>query len=137
MGVINTDTSQWPIVVHTQEGAMGPDDTTIFLHRLDEVLARRQRYVTVFDSTKLSTFKMGDRDRIVQWLKENDAQLKQYSVGTGVVLASAALRFVISGVLLVYRPPTPIKVFGSMAEAMAWAKTQVTSPVLRPAAERV
>jgi hypothetical protein len=131
MGSVRIDTSQWPIVVCTNEGAMGPDETSIFLKGLTDVLERRERYATVFDSSKLATFKMGDRDKIVQWLKDNDARLKQYSIGSGVVLSSAALRFVISGVLLVYTPASPIKVFPTLAAAMAWAKAAVATDAMR------
>ncbi len=125
MGSIHSDLSQWPIVIHRSEGAMGPEDTDVFIARLDAVLARAERYVTIFDSSKLSSSKFGDHSRIVGWLKANDKRLRQFSVGTAVVLESAALRFVISSVLLVYSPPTPIKVFPTLASALAWAKAQL------------
>ena len=125
MGSVVSDMSQWPIVIHRSEGTMGPQETELFISRLDQVLMRKERYVTIFDSTKLSTSKMGDRDKILGWLRNNDANLRKYSVGTGVVLESAALRFVISSVLLIYSPPSPIKVFPNLSSALAWARAQL------------
>jgi hypothetical protein len=116
-----------PSAVITCEGVMDQDDTRRFIDTLDAVLRRNERYVTVFDSTKLSSFRMPDRDKIVQWLHENDAELKKLWLGSAVVLSSPALRFVISTVLLVSRPPAPIKVFGSSSEAMAWARARLQS----------
>jgi hypothetical protein len=126
-----TDLSKWPIVVHTNEGAMGAEETKNMLDSLTAVLDRRERYVCIFDSSKMSTFRMGDRDRIVTWLRDNDKALRRYSIGTGVVLSSATLRFVISSVLLVYTPASPIKVFPDMVTAMAWARAQITTDSLR------
>jgi hypothetical protein len=131
MGSVRVDTSEWPIVVHTSEGAMGPDDTRAFLKNLDDVLGRKERYVTVFESSKLSTFQVSDRDSIVRWMRDNDALHRRYSIGVAVVLSSGAMRFVISSVLLVYKPPSPIKVFANLPSAMAWARAQVQTDALR------
>ena len=134
MSSFRTDTSQWPIVVHTSEGAMGPDQMLAFIDGCNSCLLRKSRYYTVFDSSRLSTFRMPDRDRIVAWLKDNDAQIRRYSVGTSVVLSSATLRFVISSVLLVYKPAAPIKVWATLEEAMAYARQQVLADNAKSAA---
>ncbi len=125
MANIRTDKSQWPIIVHTSEGVMGPEDTRVLLDELDQIMARKERHVCVFDSTRLSKFQIGDRDRIVKWMKDNDAALRLYSAGTAAVLASGALRFVISSVLLVYRPASPIKCFAELDPAFAWARERL------------
>lgn len=131
-GSFHADTSTWPIVVYTSTGQMRSEHTVQLLTALDASMHRKQRHVAIFDSTKLTTFAMPDRDRIVKWMKDNDAALRAYSVGTGVVLSSAALRFVISTVLLVYAPPMPIKVYASVDEARAWAKSILAGDSKRP-----
>ena len=110
---------------------MGPEETELLIGGLSATIARMQRHVTVFDSSKLANYKMGDRDRIVAWMKANDPHLKAYSVGTAVVLESAALRFAISAVMLLYRPKWPIKVFGTLSSALAWSRAQLQTDAMR------
>ena len=126
-----TDMSQWPIVVHHSDGVMGPEQTQLLLDALTATLARNERHVSVFESTKLTNYERCDRDRIVSWMKHNDPLLQQYTVATAVVLESAALRFAIAAVMLLYRPKWPIKVFGSLNSALVWARAQLQTDAMR------
>lgn len=132
-GRIETELERWPIVVHRTIGSPSDAEVDAFIVRADEILARRTPHVVVFDSLLAEIPSAYMRNRSIQWLRDNGERLRGVCVGTGLVFHSAALRFVMSGVMLASSHPTPHLVCGTLDQAIAWGRRQLDTRALRRA----
>jgi hypothetical protein len=124
-GRIVTDLDRWPIVVHRTIGSPPDPEVDAFISRANDIVARRERHVVIFDSLLSGVPSAYMRKRSIDWLRSNADALAKDCAGTGLVFRSPALRFVMSGVMLVQSHSTPHKVCASLEEALIWAREQL------------
>ena len=122
---IECDDSRWPIVVFTTVGIPSDEQVDRFIAQADLFLSRGQNYVVIFDNTKGGRATQYIRKRAGEWLRSNADELGKHCLGTGLVFKSAALRFVMSTVMLVVPHPVPHEVCGTLEDAIAWARRQL------------
>ena len=122
---IECDDSHWPIVIFRTVGV--PTDTQVdrFIARADEFLARRQPYVVIFDNSEPGRATKYMRRRAGEWLKANETELGAHCLGTGLVFRNAALRFVLSTVMLVVSHPVEHRVCKTVDEALKWGRERL------------
>ena len=130
-GRIETDTSRWPIVVHRTIGSPSDAEVDAFIDRADAILRRGERHAVVFENLLAETPSAYMRQRSIDWLTKNGEPMAGLCVGTALVFRTAALRFVMSGVMLFVSHPTPHAVVGSLDQAVAWCRDQLAAPVKR------
>jgi hypothetical protein len=106
-GRIETDMSRWPIVVHRTIGSPTDAEVDAFIVRADAILERGERHVVVFENLLADTPSAYMRQQSIDWLNRNGERMADTCVGTGLVFRNAALRFVMSGVMLFVSHPTP------------------------------
>jgi hypothetical protein len=124
-GRIETDMSRWPIVVHRTIGSPTDHEVDGFIHRANGILARRARHAVIFDSLLSEMPSKYMRERSIDWLRQNGEGLRDHCVGTALMFRSPALRFVLSGVMLMSSHPTPHIVCGTLEEAIRWSRSQL------------
>ncbi len=122
---IETDMGRWPIVVHRTINIPGDDEVDAFIRRADAILLRGVPHVIVFDSLLADLPSAYMRKRSGEWLKGNGERMQGICVGTALMFRSPALRFVMSGVMLVASHPTPHLVCGTLDEALRWSQGQL------------
>lgn len=125
MSSMRTSTVHWPIVIHTTEGSPTDVEVDAFIRAAEQILSRRERHAVIFDSSRATSATAYMRRRSAEWLRENEATLKEYCVGTALVFSSAAMRFVMSTAMLIQPPATPYQVCGTLDEALRWARMQI------------
>jgi len=119
---IECDDSRWPIVIYRTIGIPADEQVDRFIASAELYLARREPYVVVFDNTLSGRPTAYMRKRAGDWLAANASELAKHCLGTGLVFRSAALRFVMSTVMLVVNHPVDHEVFGTADEAIAWGE---------------
>ena len=124
-GRIETDMSRWPIVLHRTIGSPIDREVDQFIARADAILGRRVPHVVVFDNLLADVPSAYMRSRSVEWLRANGERMRGTCLGTALMFRSPALRFVLSGVMLVSSHPTPHAVCGTLDEALRWARGQL------------
>lgn len=122
-GNIRLDDRHWPLVVVVYEGS---PDTTVFeryLGEMDRYLGKKERHGYLLDGREGAM--LGGEQRTAQglWLKSRKDALRQFSMGTGLVIRSAAVRFLVSAIYLIQRPVAPTESFGTVPEAYSWLGT--------------
>lgn len=122
---IECDESRWPIVIFRTIGIPSEPQVDRFIAKADELLARGQTYVVIFDNTYSGRATPYMRKRAGDWLSSNGKRLGQHCLGTGLVFPNAAFRFVLSTVMLVVSHPVPHEVCATVEEAVAWAEAQL------------
>lgn len=124
---IDTDETRWPVVVHTTVGTPTDAQVDAFIARADAILRRRTPHVVVFDNSNAGKASAYMRQRSMDWLRENGPLMTQHCAGVALVFRSAALRFVMSTVMLVTSHAAPYEVCATLPEALGWAERQLAS----------
>lgn len=122
---IECDESRWPVVVYRTVGIPSEHQVDAFIRHADMMLARREPYAVVFDNTQSGRVPPYLRKAAASWLETNQATLSKHCHGTALVFRSAALRFVMSTVMLVVSHPVGHEVFGDVDSAVRWCDDQV------------
>ena len=124
---------RWPIVIWRTVGIPTDAQVDRFIAQADEYLARREPYVVVFDNSVSGRATPYMRKKAGAWLTANSERLGEHCLGTGLVFPNAALRFVLSTVMLVVSHPVDHKVVGTLEQAVAWANAQLRTRIDRSA----
>jgi hypothetical protein len=117
MSKTRLDESRWPLVVFTAVGEQTEEDFDAFLEDCDRVLRRRLPHGTIFDGRRSSPIGPKLRKRQVAWLSRNDALLRAYVVGSGVLIKSAVQRGALRAIMWMRPLPFPYVVESSFEAA--------------------
>jgi hypothetical protein len=118
---IELDSSRFPLVVATFDGAQTAEDLDRYLTTFDAVHARKKPFVLAVRLRKYST--TGDlRDRMGAWMKKCEPLTRDYCVCTAIITESMGFRFVLSSVFLIKPLITPYKVCANETEAMQFIR---------------
>lgn len=128
---IETDESCWPIVVHTTIGIPSEQDVIAFMERADEILARGQRHAVIFDNSKGGKIPSYLRERSVAYVKRNKEALERLCIAKALVIRSAALRFLMTTLMLVTSHGVREEVFGTLDEAMEFCRRELEREGIR------
>jgi hypothetical protein len=111
------DDSRWPLVVFTAVGEQTEADFEAYLADCDALLRRRQPHGTIFDARRAAPIGPKLRKRQVEWLTRNDALLRVYRIGTGLVMATPLQRGVLRAILWMRPLPYPYCIESSFEAA--------------------
>lgn len=126
-GSIQIIEDQWPVVIHRSQGAPTAEQLDAYVRQATELLLRGQRHAVVMDASGLTNVTAYARMSKKDWLQQYERELRTHCAGTALVLSSPLHRF-ISATLMLFAPfPTPYKVFGTVEEAVEWARAKLAA----------
>ena len=128
---VTFDRSRWPIVVATFEGDHDRETVEGFMDVMDELYARGERFVTVYD---IQEYKGSDArfvKRVGQWYADRKREIEGLEAGMAMVIPSDTFRFMLSTAMLVARFPENYAVVNSVAEGIAWAEERLRTEARR------
>lgn len=110
MAKTRLDESRWPLVVYTASGAQSDEDFEAYLADADRVLSRRERHGVIFDARRAIPIGPKLRKRQVEWLRQNDRQVRAQCVALGMLFSSPVQRGVFRAILWMTPLPCPYSV---------------------------
>lgn len=122
-GRIQLDDRHWPLVVVVYEGSPSKSSFDAYLADMDRCLARKQRHGYLLDGREGAMLDGPQRNAQGAWLKQRKDALRLYSAGTGLVVRSAAARFLVSAIYLIQPPVAPTSTFTAVDDAYLWLET--------------
>jgi hypothetical protein len=125
---VRFDRSRWPIVVVELEGKPTDDDVETYLRGLGALLTEDTRGVLVIDMARAQPSAPAQRRRVGEWMRAHRAEMAARGRGAAFVIPSGLMRFVLSSVFLIQRPPMPYTVVSTLDEALAWARQRLSGP---------
>ena len=117
--VIETNLSQWPLVVTTYVGLVTATDVDECLAMYDRLLGAGPYGVLVM-SRDVRPWESTVIQRHAAWIKANEAELRRLCVGMALVLPSLWQKGLLRAILWLQPIPQPHAVFGTAGEGMAW-----------------
>ena len=123
MGVslVSFDESMWPLLLVKFEGETSDVEFEAYLRRMTDYLNRQEKYVCLYDSTRMKSSPMNHRQMQVEWLQQHDAQLRKWMIGTGFVITSPLVRLAMNVITTLNRPPCPSTNVATLDQALSWA----------------
>lgn len=92
----------------------------LYLRRLDVRLGKRRVFGFLYDTRALPTVPRPLQKMQAEWIRRQRPLLTERSLGSAILIQSATMRFVLSAVFLIQRPPKDYAVVGTWDEAIAW-----------------
>ena len=136
-GAVTFDDSLWPLMVVRITGELSPRQFEDYLSRSTRSLQRQERHVCIFDVSALQQVSTEQRQRQVEWLKQNEALMRQTVLGMAYIVTTPLVRLAMGVVFHFKPPPVPYAVVSHLEAAGAWAAMRLDEAGLRIPAERV
>jgi hypothetical protein len=92
-------------------------DMQKMVDKISEIYTHRRRFRLIVD-TRHAPPKKVFKTVIANWMHDNQHLAKAYLDRTGVAVHNSLARFLLQGVFLIRPPTTPVKLFGTLAEAV-------------------
>jgi hypothetical protein len=120
------DLSQWPIiVVHTPRDFTDAELRAYYDEIARTMLSRPEPYCNVIDARNASAPTPSQRKIMADFRVTHEEHIRKYCRGSAFVFESGLMRGVITAIHWLRRPEMPHKSFGTMFEAMTWARVQL------------
>lgn len=117
MSKTRVDESHWPLAVVSVAGEPSEESFEELLSSWGTLLRRREAHCIVFDLRRMAPIGAKLRKRQVQWLIRNEALLRAYLLGAGMVMETAEQRGALRAILWMRPLPFPFTVVSSLEEA--------------------
>lgn len=92
-----------------------------YLDDLKNLLSEKKITVQIYDASNSKYLSSQLRIRQGNWIKENNALIKQSTLGTAYIIPSAMARMMLNGIFLIQQPTVKYTVVATMEEAKEWA----------------
>ena len=122
MAEIVVDESRHRLVLVTYPGTYSDDEFMQDLGRLERILARRVRIVTVFDATRMERPTAARRKQQAEWLSRWEPSLMQFTMLAVFVVPTPLVRGALTAVFWWSPPKFPHVLVATLDEAMRLAE---------------
>jgi hypothetical protein len=119
------DDRDYPLIRIRALGESRDEDILERLAFLERHLARPGKLALVFDTTGSKPIGARQRKMWTDWLTRHDARLRRNVAGVAMVVTSALMRGVFTGIFWVWQPPMPYAFTATAREADAWARARL------------
>lgn len=119
--MVQFDDSLWPLLVVKFVGTTSDQEFEAYLTRMTGYLQRGDKHICIYDSTEMKDSPLVHRQKQLEWLKANDALLRQWMIGTGFVITSPIIRLAMNVISQLNKPPCPQTATPTMQAALEWA----------------
>ena len=134
---VTFDESLWPLLVIRFEGELSSQDFNDYLARLSTYPRRQERYVCILDASRVRVGTREQGQRQAAWVKQHEALLRQWQLGSAHVISSPTIRLLTSLILYLQPLPSPHVIVARLGEAVAWAVGRLEEAGLTLGAQRV
>jgi len=114
---ISIDVTSWPIVGFTLRGAITDDEFERLFVEVEKYWRRGDRFLTITDTRAAANASARQRQRIGEWMKENQASIRQTSIGSIVILQSVIVRGALTAINWIAQPELPPEYAKDWAQA--------------------
>jgi hypothetical protein len=131
------DDSLWPLLIIRLEGPMSDSQYEEFFAHGHSTLLRRERYVSIFDLSRMQLPTPEQRQRLAQWTKAHETLLRESLLGSAFVLSSPFVRMMLSLIFHIAPTPAPYVVVPTVLAGVPWAITRLEQSGFSAQAERI
>lgn len=134
---ITVDGSLWPLLVVKLSRSCTMQELETYLAERAGYLARCQPHVCIVDAREVHLPAACLRQRYTEWLREYEAPLRRWTLGSAYITVSPAVQMMVSVIRHFAPMTTPFVITGTLAPAAAWAAERFQEVGLVQAATRI
>lgn len=134
---ITVDGRLWPLLVVKLGRSGTMQELETYLAERAAYLARNEPHVCIMDAREVHMPAACLRQRYSEWLRENEAALRRWTLGTAYICQTPAVQMMVSVMRHVARMTMPFVVTATMPPAAAWAAERFQEVGLLQAATRI
>lgn len=113
------DDRYFPLVVNTIPERLRAEDLPRFLAESERVLKRREPYVTISDTSRTREIPNATvRKALAEWNERVEPQMKQFTLGSAIVITSPLVRGGLTALFWLAPPPYPQQVVATVEDAL-------------------
>ena len=117
------DESSFPIVRIGFTGSKSTDQNfQSYLDQTKSCYRHQKNLAIIFDASNASIPKLSHQKMQADWLKENEALMQTFCVGTAYIIPNVAIRGILKMIFSFQKQPVPYKIFETESEALTWVK---------------
>jgi hypothetical protein len=135
-GFTTLDDSLWPLLV-VRFGDATERALEAYLAAREAYLARAQPHVVIIDTRAVHLPSPRVRQRYIEWLTKHERALQQWTLGSAYIIASPAVRMMMSLIRHLAPMTTPFLVTENLPASASWAAERLQEAGLAPVATRV
>lgn len=125
-GSIEIDESLWPLLTIRYKGVTAIPQFAELLAARSRYLDRHERHLLLHDLSQSSSMSSSEQRRLhLEWMKKEDARLRQWVVGVAFVTDSAPLRLLLSVIYHMRPLAMPHAIFPRLSAALPWVAAQL------------
>jgi hypothetical protein len=114
-----------PVIIRRVSGLLSNEQMAAQLRATTEHMracaAEHRRTITIVDLAQADQAPAVQRQMQASWIAENEALLREVSLGTAFVVPSALVRGALTAIFWLKRPPHEHALFATFDEAVDWA----------------
>src|SRR5262245_41701983 len=107
----------WPLVIIRYNGPRTEADWRAMFAAYERIHARRERFLTINDTTNSSLPPAVERSLVGKHAKEHEEATRRYLVATCMVIESAVMRGALTAIHWVYQPRYKLFICATLQEA--------------------
>jgi hypothetical protein len=134
---ITVDGSLWPLLVVKLSRSCTMQELDVYLAERAAYLARCQPHVCIVDAREVHMPPACLRQRYTEWLREHEAPLRRWMLGTAYITVSPAVKMMVSVIRHFAPLTTPFVITGTLQPAAAWAAERFQEVGLVQGATRI
>ncbi|PTL84581.1 hypothetical protein [Vitiosangium sp. GDMCC 1.1324] len=134
---ITFDDSLWPLLVVRFSGTPTNQQFEEYLSKRGAYLERKQKHTLIYDTVSFRVLTNEQRQRQINWLKERAGPMKEFSLGSALIITSPVVRLTLSIVLQFSQAHMPYHAARSLPEAASWCAERLASAGFALDAQRV
>ena len=131
------DDSLWPLVLIRFNGDPSPGHFAHYLARMSFYLQQQEHFICILDASQVRSATAEQRQLQAAWIREHEALLRQWMLGSAHVITSPVIRLVTSLILHLQPLPTPYIIVPRMSDAVAWVLLRLEEAALTQEAQRI
>jgi hypothetical protein len=134
---ITMDESLWPLIVVRMSGTPSDRQFEDYLAVRQSQLDRQEKHVIIYDAVRLHVLTNEQRQRQIDWFKARTPLMRQYKLGSALVITSPLVRLTLSVIQHFVQGGMPYYAARSVQDAAAWSSARLAEAGLLEAAQRV
>ncbi|MCY1083116.1 hypothetical protein [Archangium lansingense] len=134
---ITVDGGLWPLLVVKLPRCATMQELEAYLAQRVSYLDRCEPHVCIIDAREVHMPAACLRQRYTEWLREHEAQLRRWTLGTAYIIQSPAVQMMVSVMRHFARLTMPFMVTGTQQPAAAWSAERFQEVGLSQAATRI
>ena len=97
----------------------------LYMQEIKQVYEQKNKIAIIFDATEAVFPALKYQKMQGTWLKENEALMQQYCLGTAYVIPKTIIRTVLKTIFTFQKQPVPFTVCKTLEEAQIWVDNQI------------